>query len=67
MRRLRAPAERVRAAAGGHALQSADALYAAGRADESGRALAAAASLLPRELLAEAGPDPSAVSVWRGD
>ena len=59
--------ERVRAAAGGHALQSADALFAAGRADESGRALAAAASLLPRELLSEAGPDPSAVSVWRGD
>jgi spermidine synthase len=59
--------ERLRAAAGGHALQSADALYAAGRAGESGQALAAAAGLLPRELLADAGPDPSAVGVWRDD
>jgi spermidine synthase len=60
-------AERLRAAAGGHALQSADALFDAGRSEESGQALAAAAALLPRELLADAGPDPSAVTVWRGD
>ncbi len=56
---------RLRAAAGGHALQTADALYAAGRRDESAEALAAAAGLLPLELLAEAPPDPSAASVWR--
>jgi spermidine synthase len=60
-------AERLRAAAGGHALQSADALFGAGRTEESGRALAAASALLPRELLADAPPDPSAVSVWRDD
>jgi spermidine synthase len=58
---------RLRAAAGGHALQSADALYAAGRLAESGQALAAAAGLLPPELLANAGPDPSAASVWRDE
>jgi spermidine synthase len=58
---------RLRAAAGGHALQSADALYAAGRPDESARALAAAASLLPAELLAQGAPDPSAVRIWRAD
>jgi spermidine synthase len=58
---------RLRAAAGGHALQSADALYAAGRSEESGRALAAAAAFLPPELLAEAPPDPSAVTIWRAD
>ena len=49
---------RLRAAAGGHALQSADALYADGRAEESGQALAAAAALLPRELLADAAAGP---------
>ena len=48
---------RVRAAAGGHALQSADALFDAGRTAESGQALAAAAALLPHELLAGAEPD----------
>ena len=58
---------RLRAAAGGHALQSADALYAEGRAEESGQALAAAAALLPRELLADAAPDPSAVAIWRAE
>jgi spermidine synthase len=58
---------RLRAAAGGHALQSADALFGEGRAEESGRALAAAAAFLPRELLADAAPDPSAVSVWRAE
>ena len=58
---------RLRAAAGGHALQSADALYAEGRAEESGQALAAAAVFLPRELLADAPPDPSAVSIWRAE
>jgi hypothetical protein len=58
---------RLRAAAGGHALQSADALYAAGRSAESGQAMAAAAALLPGELLAEAAPDPSAVRVWRAE
>jgi spermidine synthase len=55
---------RRRAVAGGHALQTADALHDAGRTDESGAALAAAASLLPRELLADATEDPTAVGVW---
>jgi hypothetical protein len=58
---------RLRAAAGGHALQSADALFAAKRRAESGRALAAAAAFLPPELLAEAAADPSAVSIWRAE
>jgi spermidine synthase len=57
---------RLRAAAGGHALQSAEALYGAGRSAESEQALAAAASLLPAELLANAAPDPSAVRIWHG-
>jgi spermidine synthase len=58
---------RLRAAAGGHALQSADALYAAGRSRESAEALAAAAALLPAQLLAQAAPDPSAVRIWRAE
>jgi len=58
---------RLRAAAGGHALQSADALHAAGRERESGQALAAAAALLPPELLAGAPPDPTAAGVWPGN
>jgi hypothetical protein len=57
---------RRRAAAGGHALQTADALHDAGRLAESGEALAAAAGLLPPELLRDAEPDPTAVSVWPG-
>jgi spermidine synthase len=55
---------RLRAAAGGHALQTADALYHAGRREESSRALAAASERLPRELLAEAPPDFTAAGVW---
>jgi spermidine synthase len=59
--------DRLGAAAGGHALQSADALYAAGRTDDSSQALATAAALLPRALLAEGAPDPSAANVWRAE
>jgi spermidine synthase len=59
--------ERLRAAAGGHALQTADALYVEGRGEEAGRALAAAAGFLPRELLADAPPDPTAVTIWHGE
>jgi hypothetical protein len=58
---------RRRAVAGGHALQTADALHEAGRLAESGEALAHAAALLPPELLRAAEPDPTAVSVWPGD
>jgi spermidine synthase len=57
------PAAR-RAGDGGHALQSAGALYVAGRAEEAGQALAAAAALLPPELFAEAAPDPSVAEAW---
>jgi len=53
-----------RAGDGGHALQAAGALFAAGRSAEAGRALAAAAALLPRELFAEAAPDPTAAEAW---
>ena len=57
------PAAR-RAGDGGHALQSAGALHAAGRDEEAGRALAAAGALLPAELFAEAAPDPTVAEAW---
>ena len=53
-----------RAGDGGHALQSAGALYAEGRTDLSGQALASAAALLPARLLAGAPADPTAANVW---
>jgi hypothetical protein len=53
-----------RAGDGGHALQAAGALHGAGRAAEAGQALAAAAALLPRELFADAAPDPTAAEAW---
>jgi spermidine synthase len=56
-----------RAGEGGHALQVAAALHAAGRRAEAGQALAAAAALLPRELFADAPPDPSAAEAWHDD
>ena len=57
------PAAR-RAGDGGHALQSAGALLAAGRGEEAGRALASAAALLPPELFLEAAPDPTVAEAW---
>jgi spermidine synthase len=54
-----------RAGDGGHALQVAGALHAAGRDAEAGQALAAAAALLPPALFADAPPDPTAAEVWR--
>jgi spermidine synthase len=61
------PADARRAGDGGHALQVAGALLAAGRGDEAGRALAAAAALLPRELFADAPPDPTAAEAWHAE
>jgi spermidine synthase len=61
------PAEARRAADGGHALQKAGALFAAGRTGEASRALAAAAERIPAHLLAEAAPDPTAAEVWGGE
>jgi spermidine synthase len=61
------PAALRRAGDGGHALQVAGALHAAGRDAEAGEALAAAAAALPPELFAEAPPDPTAAEVWAGD
>lgn len=58
------PPEARAAIDGGAALQAASALYAAGREEESASAMAAASELLPRRLLAEAPPDPSAADVW---
>jgi hypothetical protein len=49
---------------GGTALQRAAALHAKGQADEAARALASAADLLPRSVLADAPADPSAADVW---
>jgi spermidine synthase len=60
----RLPEPARRAGDGGHALQVAGALHAAGRDAEAGRALAAAATLLPPELFAEAAPDPTAADAW---
>jgi hypothetical protein len=57
--------ERRRAAEGGAALQSAGALWVAGRAGDSARALAAASELLPPSLLGAAPADPTAAEVWR--
>jgi spermidine synthase len=53
-----------RAGDGGHALQVAGALFAAGREPEAGQALATAASLLPPELFARAPADPTAAEAW---
>jgi spermidine synthase len=60
------PAAR-RAGDGGHALQSAGALHAAGRDEEAGQALAAAAALLPPELFAEAAADPTVAEAWHAE
>jgi spermidine synthase len=53
-----------RAAHGGHALQTASALYSAGQIGPAGEALAVASALLPRRLFAEAAEDPSVSEVW---
>jgi spermidine synthase len=59
------PSEAARRAKdGGAALQLAGALYAEGRVEEASRALARAAELLPRRLLADAEADPSAAELW---
>jgi spermidine synthase len=58
------PGPALRAGDGGHALQVAGALLGAGRAAEAGQALASAAARLPRELFADAGPDPTAADAW---
>ncbi len=57
------PAER-RAAEGGHALQTASALWVSGRERPASSALEAAADLLPPELLARAPADPTVAEVW---
>lgn len=49
---------------GGAALQAASTFYAAGRARDASRALAAASELIPRRLLADAPADPTAAEVW---
>jgi spermidine synthase len=54
----------ARASQGGSYLQLAGALYAQGRQDETGRALAAAAQRLPAHLFRNAPADPSAAEVW---
>lgn len=53
-----------RAGNGGHALQTAGALFSAGRHEPAGQAMALAASLLPREVFAAAEADPTASEVW---
>jgi spermidine synthase len=53
-----------RAARGGSALQAAGAYFAAGRHAEASRAVARAAELLPRRLVADAEADPTAAEVW---
>jgi hypothetical protein len=58
------PGDPRRAARGGSALQAAGAFYVERRPEESGRALAAAAELLPPRLLADAEADPTAAEVW---
>jgi spermidine synthase len=55
-----------RASLGGAMLRAAGVFHALGRAEEAGRALAAAAEHLPRHLLADAPADPSAADVWPG-
>jgi hypothetical protein len=57
------PAAR-RAGDGGHALQVAGALLAAGHRDEAGQALGAAGALLPRELFADAPADATVAEAW---
>jgi hypothetical protein len=52
------------ASQGGHALQLAGALFAAGRTAGSGRALADASRWIPPRLLADAAADPTAAEVW---
>ncbi len=49
---------------GGHALQTAGALFAEGQREQASRALSGAARLLPRDLLADAPADPTAATVW---
>jgi spermidine synthase len=61
------PPEERRAVGGGAALQLAGALYAEGQLEESGRALALAAELLPPRLFADAPADPTAAQVWHGE
>ena len=56
--------ETRRAAEGGHALQAASALFAAGRREQAARALAAATALLDPALLDPQDPDPTAAEVW---
>ncbi len=58
------PEEERRAIEGGALLQLAGAFYAEGRTDEASRALARAAELLPRRLLADAEADPTAAELW---
>jgi len=65
LRGLPEPAQR--AGDGGHALQVAGALHAAGRDGEAGQALASAAALLPPELFANAAPDPTAAEAWHAE
>ena len=52
---------------GGHALQTASALYVSGQEAAAGRALALAAERLPRELFRDAPADPTAADVWHAD
>ena len=51
-------------ASGGLALQSASALFAAGRTEEAGEAFSLAEGLLDAELVRDAPPDPSASELW---
>lgn len=60
----RLPEAARRASLGGAQLLAAGGLWVAGRVDESARALAAAAELIPRHLLADAPADPTAAEVW---
>lgn len=59
---LSATAERARR--GGDELQRGGALFALGREAEALRALGLASTLLPRTVLSEAAPDPSAADAW---
>jgi len=59
-----AGSEAWRAAEGGHALQAASALFAAGRTQQAAQALSAAAARLDRALLDPEDPDPTAAEVW---
>jgi len=53
-----------RTAAGGFALQTASTHWVEGNREAASRALGQAVKLLPRELLADAPPDPTASDVW---